>query len=147
MNTRMERFAEYYAMTGNATESAKKAGYAERTAYSAGARLLRNVEVQQYLADLQEGADEARIATIDEIKTFWTTAMRSIDNPLVHRLKASELLAKAAGAFVVEVKEEITTNTRESRVVIYLPKRDPDPEELERMYPGDDLIEIPPPNE
>lgn len=42
-------FVTEYIKTGNATLSAIAAGYSEKTAYSAGPRLLKNVEIQQYL--------------------------------------------------------------------------------------------------
>lgn len=40
----------YIANGGNATEAAKTAGYSGKTAYSAGSRLLKDVEVQQALS-------------------------------------------------------------------------------------------------
>lgn len=43
------RFAEIYSKTGNATRSAKEAGYSEKTAYSQGSRLLKRGDVQEYL--------------------------------------------------------------------------------------------------
>ena len=39
------RFAHEYPVDLNATKAAERAGYSKRTAYSAGHRLLRNVEV------------------------------------------------------------------------------------------------------
>lgn len=56
-------FVDEYLQCWNATEAAKRAGYSERTAYSIGARLLKNVEivedVQARLAERQMSADEA----------------------------------------------------------------------------------------
>jgi phage terminase small subunit len=44
-------FIDEYLKSWNATEAAKKAGYSEKTAYSSGQRLLKNVEVQQAIQD------------------------------------------------------------------------------------------------
>lgn len=47
---RNELFVKYYfAEKFNATAAAKKAGFSEKTAYSQGQRLLKNVEVQKLL--------------------------------------------------------------------------------------------------
>ena len=46
MTYKRDMFIEEYLKDGNATRSAKAAGYSERTAYAAGSRLLKNVEVQ-----------------------------------------------------------------------------------------------------
>ena len=45
LNVRQKSFIGFYWETRNATEAAKKAGYSEKTAYSIGQRLLKNVEV------------------------------------------------------------------------------------------------------
>lgn len=42
-------FAKEYLVSMNATESAIKAGYSEKTAYSQGCRLLKNVKVKAYI--------------------------------------------------------------------------------------------------
>lgn len=42
-------FAKEYLVSMNATESAKLAGYSEKTAYSQGCRLLKNVKVKAYI--------------------------------------------------------------------------------------------------
>lgn len=46
MNTKKSRFAQEYIIDLNATKAAVRAGYSEKTAYSIGQRLLKNVEVQ-----------------------------------------------------------------------------------------------------
>ncbi len=49
MRKRWKIFADAYIQTWNATASAKAAGYSERTAYSIGSRLLKNVEIWNYI--------------------------------------------------------------------------------------------------
>ncbi|MBE6677930.1 MAG: terminase small subunit [Ruminococcaceae bacterium] len=100
MNEKQKRFAEYYAQNPNATEAAKAAGYSEHTARSQGQRLLTNVDIQKYIAELQEAAAASRIASISEVKTFWSETMRSNSERMTDRIKASNLLAKSAGVFL-----------------------------------------------
>lgn len=49
MTEKQQRFVQEYITTLNATQSAIKAGYSKRTAYSIGQRLLKNVEIKQAL--------------------------------------------------------------------------------------------------
>ena len=100
MNDKQKRFAELYAAKPNATKAAIGAGYSEHTAYSQGQRLLKNVEVQKYIAELQEALFSSRIASISEVKAFWSDTMRSNDEKRVDRIRASHLLAKSAGVFI-----------------------------------------------
>lgn len=97
LNEKQKAFCEYYASTFNATESAKKAGYSERTAYSIGQRLLKHVEVQKYLAELSNKAKTSRIADITEILEFFSETMRNKSLQAKDRLKAAELLRESVG--------------------------------------------------
>lgn len=54
MNSKQQRFAEYYHECGNASLSAERAGYSPKTAYSQGQRLLKNVEVSAYIQELSQ---------------------------------------------------------------------------------------------
>lgn len=47
LNERQKRFVAEYLIDLNATAAAKRAEYSERTAYSMGQRLLKNVEIQE----------------------------------------------------------------------------------------------------
>lgn len=76
MTSRMKRFCLEYVNTGNATESAKKAGYAEKTAYSQGQRLLKNVEVQKELQRLSDEMASSKIATAKEMQEVLTSIIR-----------------------------------------------------------------------
>ena len=131
LTEKQKRFCEHYASDPCATRAAKRAGYSPKTAYAIGQENLKKPEIKDSIRRIQEDADTARIASIDEVKTFWTQTMRDPEARMEHRLRASELLCKSGGGFITGNKEEIGTETGESRVVIYLPERDPDPETLE----------------
>lgn len=53
MNDKQRRFVEEYLIDLNATQAAIRAGYSAKTAYSAGQRLLKDVEVQRAVTDAQ----------------------------------------------------------------------------------------------
>lgn len=109
LNARQKAFCEYYVASGNATESAKKAGYSEKTAKSIGQRLLTFVDVQTYIEELNQNVKNNRIADMTEVKEFWTETLRNNKAKMQDRLKASEYLAKTNGAFLekLEVKGSI----------------------------------------
>lgn len=125
MNVKMELFAEYYAETGNATESAKRAGYSERTAYSQGQRLLKNVEIARRVQELSDKAANIRIASIVQAKAFLSDTMKDKEQKTSDRIRAAELLLKSGGAFV-DRKEPtdgraIATGSDEEVVFYYPP--------------------------
>lgn len=63
LTNKQRAFIEEYLRDFNATQAAIRAGYSKKTAYSQGARLLKNVEVSEVirarLQELQVSADEA----------------------------------------------------------------------------------------
>ena len=94
MKLKQQKFCAYYLQTGNATEAAKMAGYSAKTACSQGNRMLRNVEIQQYVAERQRQAKNERMATAEEILEFWAAMMRNKGISAKDRLRASENLGK-----------------------------------------------------
>jgi phage terminase small subunit len=57
MKSRHLRFIQEYLIDENATRAAKDAGFSEKTAYSQGQRLLKNVEVAR---EIEKGLEEKR---------------------------------------------------------------------------------------
>ncbi len=123
MNEKQRRFAEFYANNPNATQAAMAAGYSERTARSQGQRLLTNVDIQEYIKELQEKAAINRIASISQTKAFWSDIMNNPEEKTSDRLKASELLAKAAGAFLNNSDEGAEAIEGYDDIIIYLPEK------------------------
>lgn len=95
MNQRQRAFCEAYLKCGNAAEAARKAGYSARTARSIGQRLLTYADIREYPADRNAEIMAENTATLEEIRSFWTTTMRDQEAKQADRLKASELLSKA----------------------------------------------------
>ena len=66
MNERQKHFADEYIISKNATKSAIKAGYSEKTSYSIGQRLLKNVEISEYIKERTEELFNERSMSIAE---------------------------------------------------------------------------------
>jgi phage terminase small subunit len=81
LNEKMKLFADHYLITINATESAKKAGYSEKTAYSQGQRLLKHVEVRAYIDDKQnERSEKLELDAEWVLKNLQTVVERSLQS-------------------------------------------------------------------
>lgn len=110
--TEKERiFADEYIKTTNATQSAIKAGYAEKSASSKGSQLLRKVKVRKYIDDVMEKRSKNTIATADEVLEYLTKVMNGeekdafgLDASIADRTKAAELLGKRHMLFTEKVK-------------------------------------------
>ena len=128
MNERQKAFAEYFAASGNGAEAARRAGYSSKTARSQGQRLLTNADIQEYIEELQERYSSDRLSDVERARRHWIRTMEDPNEKPSIRLRASELLAKAGGAFInrIEVK-----GTDEEDVVIYLPANGRDVSEPE----------------
>lgn len=63
---------EYIKNGNNATQAAISAGYSEKTAYSQGSRLLKSVEVQQYLNKTEQNLnrDLRQIFAEDAVEAY-----------------------------------------------------------------------------
>ena len=127
LNDKQKAFADYYIESLNATESYKRAYEVEnqRTAESAGSRMLSNVEVKKYIDEVMSAKDESRIASQDEILQILTDIARGITEEEVvqfsqlgeelrttrkptikDRIKAAELLGKRYALFTEKVDLE-----------------------------------------
>lgn len=110
--TEKERiFADEYIKTTNATQSAIKAGYSEKTASSKGSQLLRKVKVRQYIDAVMNERSKDTIATADEVLEYLTRVVRGeekdafgLDVSVADRTKAAELLGKRHMLFTDKVK-------------------------------------------
>ncbi len=99
LTERQRRFVETYAATGNASESARIAGY-RGAANRIGPRLLANVGMQSALCQLSEQMTTMALSTARERQEWWTAIMRDPTIRTRDRLRASEILGKAQGDFI-----------------------------------------------
>ena len=132
LNLKQKKFADEYLICSNATESAIKAGYSEKTAYSIGQRLLKKVEVKVYIDEKLKKLESEKIADVKEIMEHLTKVMRGeeTEETIViegqgdgiskarkirkevspkDRLKAAELLGKRYNLFTDKIQLEDTS--------------------------------------
>lgn len=101
LSAKQQAWIDYYKQGSTATESARLAGYkakSDNAFQSIGSENLR--KLADYIADRDTVLASPRIADMKEINEFWTSMMRDTRVEAKDRIKASELRAKAAGAFV-----------------------------------------------
>jgi phage terminase small subunit len=95
LTERQERFAQAYIIHRNATEAAKTAGYSVKSANNQGYRMLKNDEIQERIADL-ENELVTNIDVIQEIENQYTFA--KANGHTNSAIKALELLSRIRGA-------------------------------------------------
>ena len=131
MNNRQQLFCEEYLKDLNATKPAIRAGYSEKTAYSQGQRLLKNVEIKNRLQEIREKIQDENIATIKDIEEFLSLSLNGeMEEEVISvvaeiegsskvvktkkqislrdRIKAAELLGKRYGLWTE--KQEVDIN-------------------------------------
>lgn len=97
MTPKQKAFCDYYIASGNATESAEKAGYSPKTAYAIGAENLKKLEIQNYIKEHTQTQDKERIATAQEVLEFYSNILRDESEPTKNRIRAAENLSKRFG--------------------------------------------------
>nr|DAN88586.1 MAG TPA: Terminase small subunit [Caudoviricetes sp.] len=98
---KQRKWIDYYKQGETATNAARLAGYKckdDNSYSSVGAENLQ--KLADYIKDRDAIVDSDRVADMQEINAFWTATMRDKDADTKDRLKASELRARAAGAFI-----------------------------------------------
>lgn len=122
MTERQKRFGDEYVLDPNVTQAAIRAGYSEKTAYSIGQRLMKNVEVKSYIDAALARLQAENVADAQEVMRYLTSVMRGESQSSVlslcgngaqeviekrpdekERLKAAELLGKRYGLYTEKV--------------------------------------------
>lgn len=76
LTEKQRRFVDYYVETGNASEAARRAGYAEKAAYRTGSENLRKPQVKAAIDARLKEFEDKRIAKADEVMQFLTSTLR-----------------------------------------------------------------------
>lgn len=76
LTEKQRRFVDYYVETGNASEAARRAGYAEKAAYRTGSENLRKPQVKAAIDARLKELEDKRIAKADEVMQFLTSTLR-----------------------------------------------------------------------
>ncbi len=103
MTERQKKFAEYYAQCGNAAQSAIQAGYSEKYAGQNADKLLKNTNIADYIRELTEAAQTARIMTARERQAILSDMAKDAQNELSDRIRAIDTLNKMTGEYTQKV--------------------------------------------
>lgn len=76
LTIKQQKFADEYVITGNAYQSAIKAGYSHNYARAQASKLLENVGVKAYINTQLEELQSAKVADQQEIMEFLTSVIR-----------------------------------------------------------------------
>ena len=76
MTLKQQRFADEYIITGNATQSAIKAGYSSKYANTNANKLLQNTTIKNYIDVRLAKLESEKIATQEEVLQYLTSVMR-----------------------------------------------------------------------
>ncbi len=110
LNPRQKKFAEYYAQSGNAAESAIKAGYSAKFVNTNASKLLQNTTISEYIRELTEKAKDKRIMTAKDRQVLLSDIAQNEDNETADRIRAVDTLNKMTGEYLskLEVSGSLT---------------------------------------
>lgn len=138
MTLKQQRFADEYIITGNATQSAIKAGYSSKYANTNANKLLQNTTIKNYIDVRLAKLESEKIATQEEVLQYLTSVMRGEKTePLLvldgegtqkviqavpnvqSRTRAAELLGKRYGTFTdrVDINAQIESKPKFDDIV------------------------------
>lgn len=138
MTLKQQRFADEYIITGNATQSAVKAGYSQKYANTNASKLLQNTTIKNYIDERLAKLESEKIATQEEVLQYLTSVMRGEKTePLLvldgegtqkviqavpnvqSRTRAAELLGKRYGTFTdrVDINAQIESKPKFDDIV------------------------------
>ena len=118
LTSKQSKFVREYAIDGNATQAAIRAGYSKQTAHSQGPRLLENVEVAKALADDHQRHAKRCNITIDSLTAELVAdrkLARSLDQPSP-AITATMAIAKLHGLDVNKVEH---TGKEERKIILW----------------------------
>lgn len=130
LTPKQKAFAEFYIITGNATESAIKAGYSKKTAKELGYENLTKPHIKSYIDEKMKELESKRIAKAEEVLEYLTRVLRGEETEQVvvtenigdfmsearlvdkelsakDKIKAAELLGKRYRLFVDKVEADV----------------------------------------
>ena len=129
LTLKQQRFADEYIISGNATESAIKAGYSKKYANTNASKLLQNTTIKKYIDERLKILDSEKIADQKEVLQYLSAVMRGehrektlisigelgqeivdIDVGAKDRLKAAELLGRRYKLFTDKVEMDVSSD-------------------------------------
>nr|DAT12488.1 MAG TPA: Terminase small subunit [Bacteriophage sp.] len=127
LTLKQKKFADEYIISGNATESAIKAGYSKKTANRIGSENLSKLDIKNYIDERLKEIESDKIADQQEVLKYLSAVMRGemteqtlksvgefgqviteIDVGAKDRIKAAELLGKRYRLWTDKSEVEVT---------------------------------------
>ncbi|HEP1833973.1 TPA: terminase small subunit [Streptococcus suis] len=125
MNDKQIRFADEFIKLGNATQAALNAGYSEKTSYSQGQRLLKNVEVKEYINKQMQELHKSNIMQAEEAL--------SILSDIARGKRDEEVLILNPTTGKVERHSKKTDNATVIKAITEILKRYPTAKQAEKL--------------
>ena len=116
LNARQKKFAEYYAQSGNAAESAKKAGYSEKFAAQNADKLLKNTNISEYIKQLSDKLKDERIISAKDRQVILSDIAKSDEELTPDRIRAIDTLNKMTGEYLNKVEVSGTLKAEQSKL-------------------------------
>ena len=107
LNARQKKFAEYYAQSGNATESAIKAGYSKKYANTNASKLLQNTTIVQYIKEISDKLKDERIMCTKDRQVTLSDIARNDLEETSDRIRAIDTLNKMTGEYTLKVDANV----------------------------------------
>lgn len=108
LNIKQKSFCEFYVASGNATDSAIKAGYKEKYARTNTDKLLKNTMILKYIEELREKTKSKRIMNVVERKEWLTNVIKSEKAKMTDKLTAVNILNKMDGEYEYTQKIQLS---------------------------------------
>lgn len=108
LNIKQKSFCEFYVASGNATDSAIKAGYKEKYARTNTDKLLKNTMILKYIEELREKTKSKRIMNAVERKEWLTNVIKSEKAKMTDKLTAVNILNKMDGEYEYTQKIQLS---------------------------------------
>lgn len=137
LTEKQKRFADEYIKSGNATQSAIKAGYSKRTANRIGPENLSKLVIKDYIDERMKSIEDNRIMTAKEAVELLTGIGRG-------EVKETVVVASPMGVETVEKEADLKTRISAIKEIL---KRYPDndkvmEQQLRKLTAEADMAEL-----
>ncbi|MCD8026930.1 MAG: terminase small subunit [Clostridiales bacterium] len=116
LNLRQRKFAELYAQSGKAAESARRAGYSERFAAQNADKLLKNTNISEYIKEISDSLKNERIMTVKDRQIVLSDIAGNNNETPADRIRAIDTLNKMTGEYLQRVELDGTLTAEASKL-------------------------------
>lgn len=137
LTAKQQKFVNEYVKSGNATQSAIKAGYSKRTAAMAGSENLRKPYMKDAIDKRMQKMEDAKIAKAEEVLQLYSRILRGEESE-------KSAVATPKGVEVVETPPDLKTRLSAGKELMKrYPAMDPmTAEQIRKLKADADLAEL-----